>query len=169
MVEWIATLVPIFKGVHIAALLIWCSGLLILPVMLARHEPAIGADDYIHIRRAAHITYTLCVTPAAVVAVIAGTWLIFLREVFVPWFYAKMVFVAILVALHAWIGHVLVMTAEKPGIQTPPSPVLPAVAILLVVTAILCLVLAKPAADWLVMPDWLTEPRGYDFPFDVPS
>lgn len=169
MVEWITTLVPIFKGVHIAALLIWCSGLLILPVMLARHEPAIGADDYIHIRRAAHLTYTLCVTPAAVVAVIAGTWLIFLREVFVPWFYAKMVFVALLVVLHAWIGHVLVMTAEKPGSQTPPSPVVPAGAILLVVTAILSLVLAKPAADWLEMPDWLTEPRGYDFPFDVPS
>ncbi|WP_333714987.1 CopD family protein [Yoonia sp.] len=163
------TLVPIFKSVHIAALLIWCSGLLILPVMLARHEPAIGADDYTHIRRAAHITYTLVVTPAAVVAVIAGTWLIFLREVFVPWFYAKMVFVAILVALHAWIGHILVLTAEEPTEHTPPSPVIPTGGVLLAVIAILCLVLAKPAADWLEMPDWLLEPRGYDFPFDVPS
>jgi uncharacterized membrane protein len=169
MVDWVLALVPIFKGVHIAALLIWCSGLLVLPIMLARHEPAIAAQDYVHIRRAAHITYTLCVTPAAVIAVIAGTWLIFLREVFVPWFYAKMVFVGLLVALHAYIGHVLVLTAEKPGTNTPPHPALPSGAVLLVAIAILCLVLAKPAADWLEMPEWLLEPRGYELPFDVPS
>jgi uncharacterized membrane protein len=169
VVEWITPLVPLFKAVHIAALLIWCSGLLILPIMLARHEPAIGPDDYIHIRRAAHLTYTLCVTPAAVVAVIAGTWLIFLREVFVPWFYAKMVFVALLVALHAWIGHVLVLTAEKPGTHRPPHPAYGVGGVLCVAVVILGLVLAKPAADWVSMPQWLLVPRGHDFPFEVPS
>jgi protoporphyrinogen IX oxidase len=169
VVDWLTALIPIFKALHIAGLLVWCGGLLLLPVMLARHEPAITAADYVHIRRVTHLTYTMCVTPAAVIAVIAGTWLIFLREVFVPWFYAKLVFVAILVALHAWIGHVLAQSAEEPGTHTPPGPVIPVGGALIVICAILFLVLAKPAADWLELPEWLLVPRERQLPFDVPS
>ena len=90
MVEWLLRAIPIFKSVHIAALAIWCGGLLVLPLMLARHRPALVSEEYRLVRRATHVTYTLCVTPAAVIAVITGTWLIFLREAFVPWLFAKL-------------------------------------------------------------------------------
>ncbi len=169
MIDWILSTVPIFKVLHIGALVVWCGGLLALPVMLARHDPTVMAEDYRIIRHATHMTYTMVVTPAAVLAVVAGTWLIFLREVFVPWLYAKLVFVALLVAVHAWIGHILVKVAEEPGEHRPPHPVLPVVAILTPSLVILTLVLAKPTLGWITFPDWLMEPRGGQLPFDVPS
>ncbi|WP_116085155.1 CopD family protein [Tropicimonas sp. IMCC34011] len=169
MVDWVVNLVPIFKALHIAALSLWCGGLLVLPFMLARHDPNMLAEDYRIIRRATHITYTTFVTPAAVIAVIAGTWLIFMREVFVPWLFAKLAFVALLVVAHAWIGYILVRVAEEPGHHKPPHPVLPGLAVAIPAVAILFIVLAKPAFDWLTFPDWLLEPRGGQLPFDVPS
>ena len=79
----------------------WCAGLFALPMMLARHDPAIGQADHTRIRHATHYGYTLLVTPAAVLAIAAGTVLIFLREAFMPWMFAKLVLVAALVAFHA--------------------------------------------------------------------
>ncbi|PYE85020.1 CopD family protein [Pseudoroseicyclus aestuarii] len=169
MIDWIVATVPIFKAVHIAGLLIWCGGLLVLPLMLARHGPSIMADDYRLIRRASHVTYTNVVTPAAVIAVIAGTWLIFLRQVFEPWLFAKLAFVALLVVVHAWIGHILVKVAEIPEEHKPPHPALPITAALIAMVSILAFVLAKPDLGWITFPDWLLEPRGGQLPFAVPS
>ena len=166
--EWIYQSVPYFKALHIAGLCLWCGGLLAMPLMLSRHDPVDSQDDYRRIRRATHLTYTLFVTPAAVIAVIAGTWLIFLREVFVPWLYAKVFFVALLVCAHAWIGHILITVAESAGRHRPPEPYLPLAAVLTPIVAILILVLGKPEFDGITFPDWLTEPRGGQLPFDVP-
>lgn len=165
--DWLVSLVPIFKIVHVAAIAIWCGSLVVLPLMLSQHGPVVAAREYVVIRRATHITYTLCVTPAAVVAVIAGTWLIFLREVYVPWFFAKLVFVVLLVAVHAWVGHILVKTGDGKD-PAPPAPVLPVIAIFVPVLAILVLVLAKPPLDWLTLPEWLLAPRDGQLPFEIP-
>jgi uncharacterized membrane protein len=164
-----ADLIPYLKTVHIAGLVIWCAGLLALPSMLAWHDPVIGQADYRRIRRATHYTYTLAVTPAAVLAVIAGTWLILLREVYAPWLYLKLVFVALLVAIHAWVGHSIVAVAETAGSHRPPAPALSAFALILTILAILVLVLGKPEFGALEGPAWLTEPMGRQLPFDVPN
>lgn len=169
MIAWLTSLIPIFKTAHIAALIVWCGGLLVLPSMLARHDPSVLPGDYTHIRRSTHLIYTLVVTPAAVIAVIAGTWLVFLREVFVPWFFAKLVFVALLVAVHAWIGHILTKIAEEPGTHTPPSPSYPVIAVMVPVLAVLVLVLAKPDLQGLEFPQWLLEPQGGHLPFAIPN
>lgn len=168
MTEWLIGIVALLKSVHITALVLWCGGLLVLPLMLSRHDPAVSQDDYRRIRRATHLTYTVCVTPAAVVAVVAGTWLIFFREVFVPWLYAKLLFVAALAAAHAWIGHLLVQVAEKPGRHRTPEPYLPIASVLVPVLAVLVLVLGKPDLGWIAFPEWLQEPRGDQLLFDVP-
>ena len=169
MIAWLQDLIPLFKAVHITALCIWCGGLLTLPLMLARHDPVVAQDEYRLIRRATHLTYTVCVTPAAAIAVIAGTWLIFLRETYVPWLYAKLLVVGLLVVAHAWIGHIMVDVAESPKRKAPPRPVLPTLAVLLPVLAILVLVLGKPDLSWIEFPEWLREPRGGQFPFEMPS
>jgi uncharacterized membrane protein len=165
---WLPQIVVLFKGVHIAGLVLWCGGLMALPWMLSRRGPNVVGDDYRRLRRATHTTYAIIVTPAAVVAVVAGTWLIFFREVFVPWLYAKLFFVAALAAAHAWIGHMVVQVAETPGEHRTPAPYLPLAAILLPVLAILVLVLGKPELHMLPVPEWLHQPRGAQLPFDVP-
>lgn len=168
MIEWVLATVPYFKALHIAALVLWCAGLLAMPVMLTRHDATISQADYRRIRRSTHVTYTMVVTPAAVLAVIAGTWLIFMREVFVPWLYAKLFFVAALVLAHAWIGHILANVAETGGKHHPPAPYLPLAVLLTPMLAVLALVLGKPELGWIEFPTWLTEPRGGQLPFDVP-
>lgn len=169
MIDWILPAVPIFKAVHVVGLVIWIGGLIALPLMLTRHDPAISVEDYRMIRKASHLTYTMCVTPAAVIAVIAGTWLIFMREVFTPWLFAKLAFVALLVLAHAWIGQAVVKIGEEPGEHTPPAAWLPIASVFVPVLAILFLVLAKPTLGWIIFPDWLTETRGGQLLFDVPS
>ena len=165
---WAAALVPYLKALHIGTIAIWCAGLVALPMMLARHDPSIAQADYTRVRHASHYTYTLVVTPAGVVAIAAGTVLIFLRETFVPWMFAKLVLVAGLVAFHAWVGHTLVEVAETAGEHDPPEPLLPVILGLAPMVAILALVLAKPDLTQVPMPGWLTRPVGVQLPLDVP-
>lgn len=169
MIDWLMPAIPLFKAAHIIGLAVWCGGLLTLPLMLTRHDPAISAQDYRTIRTASHRTYTLLVTPAAVLTVIAGTWLIFLREVYAPWMFAKLAFVAALVMAHGWIGHIVAKVGEEPDEHTPPAPYLPIALVFAPVLMVLTLVLAKPVLGWVAFPDWMTEPRGGQLLFDTPS
>ena len=91
-------IITLLKAIHIMALLLWTAGLLSLPLMLARHEEGEHQFRYARIRKFTHYSYTRLVTPAAVIAIAAGTPLIFLRGMFVPWLFAKLALVAMLVA-----------------------------------------------------------------------
>lgn len=162
-------IVPHLKALHIGMIALWCAGLFALPLMLARHDPATAQVDYARIRRATHYGYTYVISPAALLAIASGTLLIFLREAFVPWLFAKLVFVALLVAFHAWVSYVLVAVAETEGTHKPPDPLAPVLMLLAVIVAILTLVLLKPALGEIPLPDWLLAPRGGQLPFDVPS
>jgi protoporphyrinogen IX oxidase len=168
MIDWLFALIPYFKALHIGTLAIWCAGLFALPLVLARHETAVGQQDYARIRRASHYGYTLIVTPAAVIAIASGTVLIFLREVFVLWMFAKLVAVAALVLFHAWVGHVIVKVAETEGTHIPPEPVWPLVVLVTPIVVILFLVLGKPDLGGIPIPDWLLEPQDRQFLFEVP-
>lgn len=168
MIDWLQPIIPHMKALHVATLALWTGGLFALPLMLSRHDPAIGQADFSRIRRATHYSYTLAVTPAAVIAIASGLVLVFLREVFVPWMFAKLVFVALLVTFHAWVGGTLVKVAEAEGAHIPPEPLLPLLLLLVPVLAILLLVLAKPELGDLPLPGWLMQPRGGHLPFEVP-
>ena len=168
MIGWLQPIIPHLKVLHISMLALWCAGLFAMPLMLARHDPAIGQADYVRIRQATHYGYTFVITPAAILAIVSGTMLIFLREVFVTWMFAKLVFVALLVAFHAWVSYVLVAVVETEGPHTTPNPRLPLALLLVPILAILTLVLAKPDLGVIPLPGWLLQPLGHQLPFDVP-
>lgn len=168
MIEWLQPIIPHLKALHVAMLGLWCAGLFALPLMLARHDPAIGQLDYARIRRATHYGYTFFVTPAAMIAIASGTLLIFLREVFVLWLFAKLVLVALLVAFHAWVSYIIVAVAETPGTHRPPEPLWSALLLTCLILGILALVLAKPDLGGIPTPAWIERPWGVQLPFDVP-
>lgn len=157
------------KFFHIAALSVWCAGLVGLPLLLARHSSGDEQAAFSALRRITHHAYVRVVTPAAVIAIALGTVLVFLRDVFVPWMFAKLVLVGVLVLIHAWLGHITLRVGERQGDYDTPSGA-PFVAVaLLAMLVILLLVLGKPVIGHGPLPEWLLSPRGQPLPIgEVP-
>ncbi len=158
--------INIVKALHIAGIALWGAGLIGLPLLLARHDPDDPQDDYTRVRRFTHYGYTHLLTPAAVIAVTAGTALIFLREMFVPWMFAKLLLVGMLVVVHIWIGNTVVKMGEERNRHQPPPPALVIGSAGIVLFAILLIVLVKPAIGVDALPEWLLSPRERQLPFD---
>ncbi|MFC3088567.1 CopD family protein [Tabrizicola soli] len=166
---WAEAVVPHLKALHLGFLALWVAGLFALPQMLARHDRTDLRAEFAQIRRATHYGYVWAITPAAVLAILTGGILIFLREAFTVWLFAKLVLVAGLVAVHAWAGHTIIAVAETDGEHEPPGPLAPTLVTVALVLGILFLVLAKPGLADLPLPRWLLAPLGHQLPFDVPS
>ena len=105
---WVEGLIPHVKALHLSFVAVWVAGLIALPRMLARHDRAIVQAEFAQIRRATHFGYVWVITPVAILAIATGAALIFMREIFTVWIFAKLVLVAGLVALHAWVGHTII-------------------------------------------------------------
>lgn len=162
-------IVPHLKAMHLGFLALWTAGLFALPQMLARHDRDLLQSEFTQIRRATHYSYVWLVTPAAVLAIASGAALIFVREVFTVWLFAKLILVAGLVAVHAWIGHTIITVAETEGRHEPPDAVVPGLILVVLILGILLLVLAKPELEELPVPAWLQSPLDRALPFDVPN
>ncbi len=169
MTGWLSSAIPHLKGVHVSTLVVWCAGLLALPLMLSRYDSTIRQEEYARIRHYTHFAYTLAVTPAGVLAIVSGTLLIFAAEVFVPWMFLKLGFVALLVLAHGWVGHSIAAIGKSGYRYSPPHPALHTASAMIPILGILVLVLAKPGFAVAEFPSWLLEPRGSQLPFDVPS
>lgn len=167
--NWADAMVPHLKALHLSFIALWIAGLFALPRMLALTNDGLLQAQYGMIRRATHYGYIWAITPMAIVAIGSGVVLIFLRDVFTVWIFAKLVLVAGLVAVHAWIGHTIVEIAEREERQAPPGVLMPTLATCALVLGILLLVLAKPELDEMAMPAWLTAPLGRQLPFAVPN
>lgn len=157
-------MIAILKFFHIAALCVWCAGLVGLPLLLACHHPRDAQADFARLRIVTHQAYVGIVTPAAVIAIALGTALIFLRDVFVPWLFVKLVLVGALVLIHAWLGHVTLKAGEHHG-QYEPPPGAPFVTLsAIAMLTILFLVLGKPLIGEGLAPAWLLRPQGQPLP-----
>ena len=166
---WVEALIPHVKALHLSFVAVWVAGLIALPGMLARHDRAIVQAEFAQIRRATHYGYVWVITPVAVLAISTGSALVFMREVFSVWIFAKFVLVTGLVAMHAWVGHTIIAVAETEGQHEPPEPLVPIILISGLVIGILFLVLAKPELEEWPMPSWLLNPLGRQLPFDIPN
>ncbi|KAB7646258.1 CopD family protein [Polymorphobacter fuscus] len=161
------TLLVALKFVHIATLVIWCAGLLALPIMLAGDHRDQSQAEYTRLRLTLQYAYIGVVTPAAVIAVGAGTALIFLAGVFVPWMFAKLVAVGFLVGLHGLTGHAIIAVGETPNDARLRYAVPRIVAALGLMAVTLLLVLAKPDISLDLVPGWLRQPLALQLPLDA--
>ena len=162
-------MIALLKALHIAALSIWCAGLMLLPVLMhfnGRGEAIRHQEGYALFRRISHFGYTMVITPAAIIAVAAGTALILMMELVSPWLLAKLVAVCGMVLVHAWLGHLIVRTGEGAGDYRMPPPLIALVIGVPLMLTVLWLVLAKPDLTGLtaLLPGFLLEPQGRDLP-----
>jgi protoporphyrinogen IX oxidase len=165
-------MIAALKFLHIASLSVWCAGLIALPVLIrhyGRPEALQTQAGFAEFRLLSHRAYTKLVTPAAVIAVAAGTVLILPLEPPPDWMLAKLFAVAGLVLVHAWLGFLIGHTGEVGGSYRMPPVLLALPLALAFMAAVLWLVLAKPELAPLIdrLPEWLLSPQGRELPPDL--
>ena len=158
------------KFLHIAAMVAWCAAMIALPLMLWLYggiwRRRAGSEQtqarYAEFRLITHYGYIGFATPAAIIAIAAGTGLIFADQVFDLWFVAKLALAEGMSLVHAWIGHLILSSAEQRGLHDLPSPVWALALGIPLMAGVLWLVLAKPDLAWTadLMPEFMLAPRG---------
>lgn len=148
------------KAVHIVALMVWCAGLLVLPSLYVQRSQLRSREPVQDLHRFTRAVFINITSPAAFVAVIAGTALIFMRDVFTIWMVLKLAAVGVLVVLHIKEGYLLLYLFDPGHRYARWRQVLETAVTLTVILVILGLVLAKPPVDLAGLPGWLREPGG---------
>ncbi|WP_333826776.1 CopD family protein [Pararhodobacter sp.] len=162
-------MIALFKAVHVMGLVVWCAGLIALPIIIQAYGRTANVRTqagYSELRLLTHRGYVELVTPAAVIAVGAGTVLLFLAEIRDPWMMAKLAAIGGMAICHAWIGHMVALTGEHNGAYRLPSPVPVLLGAIGLMGLVLWLVLAKPDLAPLAdsLPEWLRQPLGRELP-----
>lgn len=152
MITWL-------KAIHIAGLVTWCGGLLILPSLFAL-RPFVDSDEGLfRLQRLIRAAFVVVISPAAFVAIGAGTVLIFLREVFTTWMALKLVGVGVLAGLHIRDGYIILHLFDPGRGYARWRQLLATMTTLAAIAAVLLLVLGKPQIVVPPLPDWL-QPGG---------
>lgn len=162
-------MIAALKALHIAGLVVWCAGLVALPILMqiyGRGPVSRTQAGFAEFRLLAHRSYTRIITPAAIVAIAAGSALIVLLRLADPWMLAKLAAVAGMVLVHAWLGHLVAVSGERAGAWQMPSPLIGLALALPLMALTLWLVLAKPdlEATIALLPEALREPQGRSLP-----
>ena len=99
----------VVKSLHIVFMVTWFAGLFYLPRLFVYHAQA-PADDRIGNERFKVMErklYLGIMTPAAVLTIAFGLWLWLGYGIDGGWLHAKMALVAVLIALHVYLGMLL--------------------------------------------------------------
>jgi len=144
------------KFLHMGALAVWCSGLLVLPTLFAQRPPTVGSSLY-RLQRFSRRGYVQVISPAAFLTVASGVALIFAREVFAPWMVVKLAAVGALVMLHLRLGYVIERVFDPGATFAQWRRVVSIVTLSVVMLIILALVLGKPPLSLAQLPNWLLE------------
>ncbi len=134
-----------FKLIHIAAIAVWAAGLLYLPGLFAAHPRCAGSTaEFQQLRRQTRLVYVALMSPAAVIAVISGTVLVFLAAALGGWIVLKLAAVTGMVLLHVYMGRLLGILLVKPDLRRPFAHRLLMVPAVLLIVAVITLVSWKP-------------------------
>ncbi len=131
---------------HIAAMLIWTASLLYLPTLIigsVTHKSLVyePKDRFDSIPR---FMFTRIATPAALVAIIAGTWVFIVDQTVDTWLIAKLTLVAGLAVCHTLTGLMILRSETDDGKPVVSWCWVLMICIALLMSTIFWLVLAKP-------------------------
>jgi uncharacterized membrane protein len=137
----------LLKFIHLAMIAVWSAGLIVLPLLFWQRRSVETERELDQLHRLTRFVYVEITSPAAFLAIGSGTVLIFLQTTFLEWFSLKMVLVGILVMLHVLAGLTLAHLFEPNGHFGRFSCIALTTAYLVLITAIIWVVLAKPHID----------------------
>ena len=148
------------KFLHLGAIAVWSGGLIALPFLFWQRRTLEPGWDLDRLHRVTRLVYVELASPAAFVAIGSGTALIFLQATFAEWFSLKMVLVGIMAMLHVVAGLILGQLFLPQGKFGRLSYVALMSAYIVLISAILWIVLAKPHIDSNLIAAHLFEPGG---------
>lgn len=131
-------------SLHIAFLLVWSATLLYFPILLMHEAAEESADTQRKAYRLQRAVYAYIMTPSALLAVVAGIWLVFARDIGGAWLHVKLTLVLFMVFFHVYCGAR--MDRSRRGEPTGSATVYRLVCLvpLLLITGVIYLVSAKP-------------------------
>lgn len=134
------------KALHISALTIWCAGLFYLPGLFMLHPRTSDHADYHRLRIMTRYSFIMVISPAAVIAIITGTLLVYVRGLQGEWLAMKLVAVTLMVFFHLYCGGILA-TLRDPKARGMRHPLLHLALVIvpaILIPLVLWLVMAKP-------------------------
>ena len=157
--EWVAaaasavrpmltTLLPYLKFVHFTALLVWCACLFALPALLALHAYRPTKVERERVVAATRFTFVALASPAAIVAVVSGTLMVYPTGSYGGWMLAKLTLVTGMVIFHAVCGKLVLVLQRKPHAVRPGWLLTLGGVPLLLVPGVLAMVLWQPRMPW---------------------
>jgi putative membrane protein len=135
----------VIKTLHVVFMVTWFAGLFYLPRLFVYHSLATDAIGIERFKVMERKLYRGIMTPAAVLTIVFGLWLMLGYGIGGGWLYAKLALVVILVAHHIWLGRLLADFATDRNTHSDrfyrwinEIPALP------ILVAVVYLVVAKP-------------------------
>ncbi len=133
------------KLLHLATLAMWSAGLVALPVLFSCFPRTEHAVEVRRLRAMTRYGFIVVVSPAAVLTIISGTALIYLRGVEGSWLMLKLTLVALMVAFHVLCGWMIGRLHDQPRLWPAARQLSLTLAPLAIVPTVFWLVLGKPA------------------------
>jgi putative membrane protein len=131
-------------SLHIVFLILWSACLLYFPQLVVRQAVVENPRTEHDARRMQRTLYALVMTPAALLTVIAGVWLVFERGFVGGWLPVKLALVTLMAFFHAYCGALMDdFRHHRIRHRLWFYRLLP-LAPLLLITAVLTLVVGKP-------------------------
>jgi len=153
-------MIALIKALHILGLIFWCGGLLVMPSLFSQRSAAGDGERMLELQRHVRRVFIQITSPAAFIAVLAGTALLFMREVFTTWMMLKLIIVGLLVIIHIRAGFLILNLFKPRGEYSTWRSAAITVATIAAIGCILLLVLGKPPIDLNGLPDWMRQPGG---------
>jgi putative membrane protein len=153
-------MITALKFIHLATIALWSGGLLALPFLMWQRRLLAAGPELDRLHRITRLVYVELASPAAFIAIASGTGLIFLQATFTEWFTIKMALVGLMAMLHVVAGlviHKLFLPDGRFGLAALISL---SGAYMVLITAIIWVVLAKPHVDSNQFATQLFEPGG---------
>jgi uncharacterized membrane protein len=152
-------IIALLKFVHITTIAIWAAGLISLPGLYVQRAHVKDKDALYRLQMIVRYAYVAIISPAAFVAVVSGTALIFGQQTFAGWFSVKLLFVGMLAILHVLTGLIIIRLFKEGETYPVWRFIAATVLTAAVVGAIVFVALAKPFIG-LELPGELTRPGG---------
>lgn len=126
---------------HIAFLLIWSGTLLYFPQLLVQQAAAPDEESRQQVLKMQHMLYAFIMTPAGLLTIVFGSWMLFERGFSGGWLPVKLSLVLLMVFFHAYCGNLMEQLKEQGTVHSllfyrllllPPVVLIPAVVTLVV-------------------------------------